>query len=131
MADVVPLGGPRVRRDGHDLRPLLVRGELGDQAIDRVQCTDFLRRFPSWGRYGLSAYQADDLADVDRLGADQLERFATLSVFSVSTLVSAGFEVVPTFRRPHMTVAFTGDIDERLLAFANLRIEVRTNPYHR
>ena len=89
-----------------------------------------LKRFPSWGRYGLSAYQAADRADVDRLAGDQLERFATLSVFSVPTLLAAGFEVVPTFRSPHMTIAFTGSVDERLDELLALRVEVLPNPYH-
>ena len=37
---------------------------------------------------------------------------------SHAELVRAGFEVAPTFRSPHVTIAFGGDVDERLAALA-------------
>jgi uncharacterized protein (TIGR03083 family) len=52
----------------------------------------------------------------------------TLVVFERRTLAAAGFEVVPTFRSPHATIAFT-DIEAvtRLLDLAHVR---RENAYH-
>ncbi len=90
----------------------------------------FLRRFPDWGRYGLSAYYARDDAEVDDLAADQLERFPVLAVFELTALVGAGFEIVPTFRTPHVTVAFSGELERHLVALAQLNPRVVENPYH-
>lgn len=131
MTAAVPLGGPRIRRIQRAVGPLLVRGEHFDVNVDLMQCTDFLRRFPHWGRYGISAYEAANTAEIDRIASEHLERFAMLSVFRSSSLEAAGFEIVPTFRSPHVTVAFTGDVDDHLRELATLRVEVRRNPYHR
>ncbi len=90
----------------------------------------FLRRFPDWGRYGLSAYYARDDAEVDDLAADQLERFPLLAVFELAALVGAGFELLPTFRTPHVTVAFFGDLEQHLLALVELQPRVVENTYH-
>jgi hypothetical protein len=94
------------------------------------QAEAFLRRFPDWGRYGLSAYYARDDAEVDDLAADQLERFPVLAVLTVAELEADGFMVVPTFRTPHVTIAFTGDLTDRLDALAALVTRVIENPYH-
>lgn len=88
------------------------------------------RRFTDWGRWGLSAFYARNEAEVEDLGADQLERFPLLGCYRVIDLQAAGFEVWPTFRTPHVTIAFTGDLDERLAALVRAAHEVRTNPYH-
>ena len=42
--------------------------------------------------------------DVDHLGAGPLVRFPLLGICQVSVLEGAGFEVVPTFRTPHVTI---------------------------
>ena len=76
------------------------------------------------------AYAAATEGDIDQLAADHLERFRMLSVFRTMTLESAGFEVVATFRSPHMTIAFTGDMDARLNHLAELRMELMPNPHH-
>lgn len=48
------------------------------------------------------------------MGADQLERFPLLGCYRITDLQEAGFEIWPTFRTPHVTIAFSGDLDERL-----------------
>jgi hypothetical protein len=53
---------------------------------------------------------ANGAAEFD-LAEDRLSAFATLSVYTVSDLVQAGFEIVPTFRSPHATIAFYDDPD--------------------
>lgn len=78
---------------------------------------------------GLSAFYARNDAEVDDLGADQLERFSLLGCYRVIDLQAAGFEIWPTFRTPQVTIAFTGDLDERLAALVDVAHEVRTNPY--
>ncbi|MGH8993310.1 MAG: hypothetical protein ACRDZ7_17515 [Acidimicrobiia bacterium] len=98
--------------------------------MSRHQAEGFLRRYPDWGRYGLSAYYARNLVEVDDLAADQLERFPLLALFRIADLREAGFEVVPTFRTPHVTIAFTGALDRRLDDLVALRLELRENPYH-
>ena len=109
---------------------LVVRGDDLDPGTSRDQAVSFLRRFPDWGRYGLSAYYARDDAEVDDLAADQLERFPVLAVFELTALVEAGFDLVPTFRTPHVTVAFSADLERHLLALAKLHPRVVENPYH-
>lgn len=57
-------------------------------------------------------YYARSDAEVDDLAVDQLERLPTLGLFGIADLELAGFDVVPTFRTPHVTIAFTGDLGE-------------------
>jgi hypothetical protein len=110
MPDPTPLRAPRIRRapiPGDAV--LVVRGDDLDHTTSQHQAEAFLRRFPDWGRYGLSAYYARDDAEVDDLAADQLERFPVLAVLTVADLEADGFMVVPTFRTPHVTIAFGAD----------------------
>ena len=37
---------------------------------------------------------------------------------------------MPTFRTPHVTLAFTGDLDERLTTLTTLAAKIADNPYH-
>lgn len=122
---------PRIRR-----RPIpggakvvVVRGDDATPDSDRSQATAFRRRFSDWGRFGLSAYYAEDDAAVDDLASDLLERFPFLGVYEVVALLDAGFEVVPTFRSPHVTIAFT-DLDEGLAALRAVAHLRRQNAYH-
>ena len=69
-------------------------------------------------------------AEVDDLAATQLVSFARLALFRIADLEAAGFEVVPTFRTPHVTIAFSGDVVARLRQLAAEQLELRPNPYH-
>ncbi|MGH9041749.1 MAG: hypothetical protein ACRDZ3_16140, partial [Acidimicrobiia bacterium] len=109
---------------------IVVRGDDVDPAISGHQAERFLQRFKDWGRYGLSGYYARNDAEVNDLAADHLERFPLLGIFGIRELEEAGFEVVPTFRSPHVTIAFAGDLTEALTRLTELRIELRPNPYH-
>jgi hypothetical protein len=131
VTDPTPLRAPRIRRAPvPDDAVLVVRGDDLDPATGRLQAASFLRRFPDWGRYGLSAYYARNTDEVNDLAADQLERFPVIATFPIAVLTESGFEVVPTFRTPHVTLAFTGDLDERLAALATLAAKIVDNPYH-
>jgi hypothetical protein len=121
---------PRLRKVSGPRPPLVVRGEHANTTVEREQCEAFLRRFSGWGRYGLSAYSAHTEGHVQRLAAVYLERFPVLGIFHTATLESAGFEVVATFRSPHMTIAFTGDLEVRLAQLDSLRTDLRPNPHH-
>lgn len=124
-------GFPRFRRREipRGVSVVLVRGDADDPEIDRSQAQDFFDRYPAWGRFGLSAYYAEDDAGVDDLASDLLERFEELLVYPLASLVSAGFEVVATFRTPHVTIAFS-DLDRGLQLLDEVEHDVRPNPYH-
>jgi hypothetical protein len=87
-----------------------LHAEFADDRADRdasIRQTElFARRYGEFGRCGLSAFLARDDDDVRDLGADQLERFETLLILAVADVV-AGFDVVATFRMPHVTIAFS------------------------
>lgn len=46
--------------------------------------------------------------EIDDLAADQLERFPVLIVLPIRGLVEQGFQILPTFRTPQVTIAFDG-----------------------
>lgn len=122
---------PRVRRAPiPEDAVIVVRGDDLNVETARSQAMAFRRRFPDWGRWGLSAFYARSEAEVDDLAADQLERFPALLVFEVAELEAAGFEVVPTFRTPHVTIAFTDDLEQALSRLTALGTDRRSNPYH-
>ena len=126
-----PTGEPRVRRAPIPAdAALVVRGDDLDPETARAQVLAFRRRFPTWGRWGLSAFYARSDDEVDDLAADQLERFPLLVVFRIGDLEAAGFDLVPTFRTPHVTIAFTTDLDQALVTLAALGTDRRPNPYH-
>jgi hypothetical protein len=134
MSDVMPdnqPGYPRFRRRDipRHAKVVLVRGDADDPEIDRSQAQDFFDKYSKWGRFGLSAYYAEDDDAVDDLAADLLERFEDLLVYPLAGLLGAGFEVVATFRTPHVTIAFK-DLDAGLRLLAEADHEVRPNPYH-
>ncbi len=79
---------------------------------------------------GLSALLARGDDDVDDLGAGPLVRFPLLGIYQVSVLDTAGFEVVPTFRTPHVTIGFTGDLADGLQRLRGAVHEQRPNPSH-
>ena len=99
---------PRIRRaaipsDAH----LVVRGVAAiEPAASIRQASLFRRRFEAWGRYGLSAFYARSDDEVLDLAEDRLDMFEVLFVYRLADVISAGFEVVPTYRSPHVTIAF-------------------------
>lgn len=122
---------PRVRRMPIPIDALIVvRGEDHVEGDSAVQAELFRRRFPDWGRWGLSGMYAESDADVDDLGAGPLRRFPILGLYRVADLEEADFEVVPTFRTPHVTIAFTGELDDGLERLRTAIHERRPNPYH-
>lgn len=122
---------PRIRRAPLPADAVIVvRGDDLDPGTSRRQALMFRRRYPDWGRWGLSAFYACNDAEIDDLAADQLDRFPELSLYRVADLEAAGFAIVATFRTPHVTIAFDGDLDAGLAALAATVHEQRPNPYH-
>ena len=79
----------------------------------------------------MSAFYARSDDEVLDLGEDRLGAFATLFVYRLGDVVDAGFEVVPTYRSPHVTITFYDDLDigvARLLAVPHRTV---INPAHR
>lgn len=122
---------PRIRRASLPSDAVIVvRADDLIVGSSLLQAVDFRRRYPDWGRWGLSGFFARSETDVDDLAADRLERFPVLRLYRPSVLEAAGVEIVPTFRTPHVTLAFDGDLDlwiDRLRAADHSE---RTNPYH-
>lgn len=117
---------PRIRRAPIPPDALIVvRGDPGDKQITREQAEQFLRRFADWGRWGLSAFYARNDEEIDDLASDRLQQFEQLRVYRVEDLEAAGFELVPTFRAPHVTVAWSADLHDGLARFNAARHQSR------
>lgn len=107
---------------------LVLRGET-DPIVLRSDAERFRRRFDAWGRYGVSGFLAADGDEVDVLCETRLERFAIVLVFRRADLLVTGIEVVPTFRRPHVTLAHP-DVDALVSGLRSCkRVEI-LNPHH-
>jgi hypothetical protein len=124
MADVTP----RIRRQPIPADAVFV--VRGDEDTDRLAeaARFFLRRFPAWRRYGVSAYHADGHAEIDLLCRVELVRFPQIVVLTRLDLELAGVEVVPTFHRPHVTLA-AAELAVLLDAIGSAS-DRRVNPYH-
>jgi len=122
---------PRIRRAPLPADAVVVI--RGDDRIDgspRPQAEAFRRRYPDWRRWGLSGFYARNESDIEDLAADQLERFPVLLLYRPSTLEEQDLMIVPTFRRPHVTISFTGDLGVGLSKLRSADHEERRNPYH-
>ena len=133
MSSDVPGSGPRIRRA---IIPadawLVVRGLTSIEPETSIrQAQLFRRRFPEWGRYGLSAFYARSDDEVFDLGVDRLDTFETLFVYRTVDVVEAGFEVVPTYRSPHVTIAFYTDVHEGVARLLAVQHQIVTNPAYR
>jgi len=97
---------PRIRLSAVALPPLLVvRGDELSRDILLADATRFHRRYPAWGKYGVSALAAANDSEVEVICETKLERFDVVVVIERAALERAGVEIVPTFRRPHVTLA--------------------------
>lgn len=122
---------PRIRRAAiPDDAVVVVRGQPADPNEARDLAEDFRRRFTDWGRWGLSAFYARGESEIDDIALARLRRFGSLRVYRITVLVEHGFEVVPTFRSPHVTIAWVGTLDDGLRGLDRAEHDERTNPYH-
>ena len=110
---------------------LVVRGDILEDELLRVDAARFTRRYPDWGRSGVSGYYArdEDEDEVAALCQSKLANFATVVVFTRADLEAGGIDVLGTFRTPHVTLAAT-DIEALVKALVRCPRQVRENPYH-
>ncbi len=107
---------------------LVIRGDELDIANLRADATRFFRRFPDWGRYGISGFLADDDDEIASLCETRLTRFATVVTFRREDLEAADIEVVATFRTPHVTLAHRS-LEALVDGLATCDHVERPNPY--
>jgi hypothetical protein len=108
---------------------LVVRGDVLDGELLRADAERFGRRYPEWGRSGVSGYYARGENEVDALCQTKMINFETVVVFAIRDLERNGIDVVGTFRTPHVTLAAV-DIQTLLAALTGCPHQVRDNPYH-
>jgi hypothetical protein len=80
---------------------------------------------------GIVCFYARSEDEVLDLGEDRLDAFETLFVYRVDDLIEARFEIVPTFRSPHVTIAFYNDLEEGIDRLLEVNHRVLTNPAYR
>jgi hypothetical protein len=112
-----------------DRAQLVVRGDALDPGTLRADARRFHRRFADWQRFGVSALLATDDIEVEALCETRLKVFATIVVFRRPALEQAGVEVVPTFRRPHVTLAHP-ELEALVSALRTCEHGERENPHH-
>ncbi|HEX7461132.1 MAG TPA: hypothetical protein VF317_03035 [Dermatophilaceae bacterium] len=108
---------------------LVVRGDILEDELLRVDAARFSRRYPDWGHCGVSGYYARDEDEVAALCQTKLANFATVVVFTRADLEAVGIDVIGTFRTPHVTLA-AADIEALVTALIRCPHQVQENPYH-
>jgi hypothetical protein len=124
---------PRIRRAAiPDDALLVVRGVASFEPETSVrQATLFRRRFPGWGRFGLSAFYGRSDDEVLDIGEDRLDAFEALFVYQLRDVLAAGFDVVPTYRSPHVTITFYDDVEVGVARLFEVSPRVVRNPGYR
>lgn len=121
---------PRIRRRGvPDDSVFVVRGDEIDATLLAEDASRFRERFVEWDRYGISAFQATNEAEIDAICQTRLVRFTTVVVFRRADLQRAGVQIVPTFRRPHVTLCHE-QLDELVTRLTRCEHRVLRNPYN-
>ncbi len=83
--------------------------------------------------FGVSVVAAlDDLgpASLDRLLADRMASYGSVYLPRAGSLIDAGFELLPTFARPHFTALFQSDARQIIERFLKALGPEHANPYH-
>lgn len=121
---------PRIRLRGvHDDNLFVVRGDELDASVLAEDASRFHERFIEWGRFGISAFQATNESEIDVICQTRLVRFASVVVFRRAHLEMVGVEIVPTFRRPHVTLCHE-QLDELVTRLRRCEHRVLPNPYN-
>ena len=58
-------------------------------------------------------------------------RVCTLFVYRLADVIAAGFEVVPTYRSPHVTITFYDDVDSGVARLLAVSHRIVSNPAFR
>ena len=65
---------------------LVIRGDELDRTLLAEDASRFHERFPDWDRYGISAFEPDNDAEIDVVCQTRLVRFPTVVVFEREAL---------------------------------------------
>jgi hypothetical protein len=123
-------GQPRVRLTPvPDDGVFVLRGDELDPVALAEDAERFHERFAEWGRYGISAFYASDSQEIDALCESRLVRFEVVVVFRRTDLETAGVDIVPTFRTPHVTLCHA-DLTLLVSRLLSCEHEVVVNAYH-
>ena len=85
---------------------------------------------PVWGVSVFAALDDVGPASLDSLLAERLASYRLVHLPTVGSLTEAGFEILPTFRRPHFTLLLSSDTGLDLRRLLNALGSPQINPYH-
>ena len=85
---------------------------------------------PVWGVSVFAALDDVGPASLDALLAHRLVSYRLVHMPTVGALVDAGFDLLPTFRRPHFTMLLSSDAELDLRRLLNALGSPQVNPYH-
>ena len=85
---------------------------------------------PVWGVSVFAALDDVGPASLDRLLAERLVSYRLVHLPTVGSLTEAGFELLPTFRRPHFTLLLSAETELDLRRMLNALGPAQVNPYH-
>ena len=85
---------------------------------------------PVWGVSVFAALEDIGPASLRGLLSGRMETYRLVHLPSVGTLEAAGFTLLPTFGRPHLTLLFPSDAELVLHRLLNALGTPERNPYH-
>lgn len=119
------MAGYRIRREQLQPGLVVIRGDLLDRDLLRVDAERARRRF---GQYGISVMAARDAGAIDDLARTVFRRFEWLTITTVADIQRTGLEILPTFRRPHCTVLLP-DLEADLDRLLRCQTVLAINPH--
>lgn len=127
---------PRLRQHGmSDGTVIVVRGGPDSLTSLARHARRTARAFaldgqPLWGVSVLAAL--DDIGPASLVGilSGRLATFGTVHLPRAGELTAAGFELLPTFGRPHFTVRLESDEQQHLERLLSALGPAQANPYH-
>ena len=126
---------PHIRTELLDLdRVIVVRDGPNTVAKLRDHARRTYRAFSLDGQpvFGISVFCALDAAgeaSLNGLLAGRLSTFRKVHLPRASDLVGAGFDLIPTFRRPHFTLLIDGVFEAQLIHLRSVLGPPRDNPF--
>lgn len=85
---------------------------------------------PLWGVSVFCALDEIGPASLDGILSGRMATYGLVHTPTVGRLIEAGFDLLPTFGRPHYTVRFASDADDELARLLTALGPAEPNPYH-
>ncbi len=123
--EVFPRGSILLLRGGPDT-PSLIRSHA--RRTNRLYCLDDR---PLWGVSMFAALDATGPSSFDGILAGRLASYEVVHVPSAADLVEGDLQLLPSFRRPHYTVAWASDSLDQAEHVLGLLRAPQENPYNR